>query len=218
MLSIAGIAVGLGAGWFLWHSGSRDDNSSPIVISDGSVNFREHDHWNVSDSSHVDVKLPGFRPWHIKWALCTPAVSDGTQASCSAITNTDLPSLSATSFSLFLCKTATCTTSVADTNLTSTITWSSTTDPEDILVNSNPNKAMIPPFTFNIQPSANGDGAGLQLCETGGACVVSHLLGAALQVNGTAVSLGACNPQTGQRCVLKIRYCTTNGTGCKGST
>jgi hypothetical protein len=227
LFPLAALAIGLGGGWYMSNSKlikpfSSDDANSPIIISDGSVHFHQHFRWNVKDSSHIDANIDGNAPKHIKWAVCTPN-ADGSvpKGSCTDIQGYDLVALGATSFSVFLCKPqmsgppVDC--SAGDAGLFTQLDWDSSSNTSDVAVNSNPSGAAMAPFTFGIDAAVNGDGAGLLLCETGGTCTVT-LRRAGLKVNGITQPLGACAAVSPQKCVIKIRYCSTSGAGCTGST
>ena len=80
------VVVGLGVGWWffrapssvgkgkyllqLWKPLGDGDTSSPIIISDGTIKFRQDDGWTANSATQLVVDLAGFVPLHIKFLAC----------------------------------------------------------------------------------------------------------------------------------------------------
>jgi hypothetical protein len=218
VLPVAGLVIGLAVGWSLWHAsssggrrvvamhkklGDGGDSSSPIIISDGSIKFREkHYDWAYSDTTHLNADISDFSPFHFKWLACPP---DGTPGPCdNPITEKDLTDVP---WTIYLCNTQQCD---SFKNIVATIAFDPVVDQNDIVVSATAG------YTFS-QVVANAKDL-YQLCDPKGECHV-RLLGASLTVNGGWTQADPCNTAD-KKCTVKIRYCqqgTENSADCMNS-
>jgi hypothetical protein len=208
------VVVGLGVGWWffrapssvgkgkyllqLWKPLGDGDTSSPIIISDGTIKFRQDDGWTANSATQLVGDLAGFVPLHIKFLAC-----DKNGANCDSAVAFAQDVSKAHYWTAYLCKTTGC----ESRNVAASMSWDERIDPNTITV------SAAGGYTFSSDTGKNDI---FKLCETSGPCNV-HLLGATLIVNGTSVYSGECQPNT-KKCTLKIRYCSKDDSTCDSPT
>jgi hypothetical protein len=191
-----GILVLAGLGYYIWHYHPfGDGDPSPIIVSDGSIEFRNDKGPKQNSSTQAEVNVSGFVAMDLIFAPCPHGQGhDSTKCNANSGGYTS-PALQG-SWKLDLYD--------SSGNHQAALTGDSTL--QQVLFTADSGESLT------AATSNNGDGPGYLDCLTnpaGGNCGVS--LGAVQLTNGgTTGAMQTCSaPDKGHPCTVRIRYCET---------
>jgi hypothetical protein len=187
--------------------GGSADDSSPIIISDGSISIRHSkngklDHFRVHGPQHASVKQAGYQPYYLGWGCSVNSQGTGCQSTCvdsAMVSPCKVSLIAASSWTLALCETPSpCTAATVQ------IAWDNSADAEKLDITSNDNQ------NFEIKAPSGNRGTDLHHISSSS----QHLQSAALTVTDSGGHAGApynfaC--ASGQDCVNLAYACFASG-------